>query len=75
MNNNYGYLGASWAAGANAARTNAQNQQQMLQQYAPQQRQFGVQRQQLNNQKAVNSMSQRDRMLGFSVSALAGLMR
>lgn len=74
MNSN-AYRGALWGGLADRRQQGAQNMLQMRQQYAPQMSQYRMGRQQFGFQQAANRMGQRDKMFGFGLNALAGLMR
>lgn len=69
------YRGAVWGGLANMRQADAQNSLQMQQRYAPQMSQYRFGRQQFGTQQASNRMGQRDKMFGFGMNALAGLMR
>lgn len=72
---NYGYLGASWGNQANANRANATNQAQYQQKFLPQRQQQAFGRTQFRQQQGLNRIGQRDRMFGFGINALTGLMQ
>ena len=71
----YGYTGALWANQANLGRQQAQSTAQAYQQYAPQASSYRINRRQNANQQIINSVNNKDKMFGFGVNALAGLMR
>lgn len=72
---NYGYLGASWANQANANRKNATNQSQFQSQFLPQRQQQAFGRYQFRQQQGLNKIGERDKMFGFGINALTGLMK
>jgi len=75
MQNNYGYLGASWGNAANQNRQNAQGWSAYTAGNRQQQGQYGMAKRTFGAQKAMDTQSQRDRGMQFSLNALAGLMR
>lgn len=72
---NYGYMGASWGALADLNRSAAKNAQQQWATYAPQRSAMNVRRRQMDVQRGVNAMQQKDRTMQFGLNALAGLAR
>jgi hypothetical protein len=75
MTANFGYLGASFN---NKAQQGFQNSQAWGNNYAQNRQasnQYKMARRGLDVQKGMDAQNQRDKMLGFGVNALAGLMR
>lgn len=75
MTANFGYLGAS---GANKAQQGFQNQQGWANAHAQARQasnQYRLGRRGFDVQRSLDAQGQRDKMLGFGVNALAGLMR
>jgi hypothetical protein len=75
MTANFGYLGASFN---NKAQQGFQNSQAWGNNYAQNRQannQYKLARRGFGVQKGMDAQNQRDKMLGFGVNALAGLMR